>query len=70
MIDRPHWDPYDVIVQLDLKCQMQGQQIHDLMQAQQLQAQTIGNLIKSMGTLQQAHLQLSELVTEALTAAK
>jgi hypothetical protein len=69
-MERPHWDPYDVIVQLDVKCQMQGQQIHDLMQAQQLQAQSISNLLKSVNTLQQAHLQLSQLVTEVLAADK
>jgi hypothetical protein len=69
-MERPHWDPYDVIVQLDIKCQLQGQQLHDLMQAQQLQAQSISNLLKSVNTLQQAHLQLSQLVTEVLAADK
>jgi len=69
-MERPQWDPYDVIVQLDVKCQMQGQQIHDLMQAQQLQAQSISNLLKSVNTLQQAHLQLSQLVTEVLAVDK
>jgi hypothetical protein len=69
-MQKPQWDPYDVIVQLDIKCQYQAQQIQELLQAQQLQAQTIGNLIKSMSTIQQAHLQLSELVTDALTTHK
>ena len=69
-MQKPQWDPYDVIVQLDIKCQHQAQQIQELLQAQQLQAQTIGNLIKSMNTIQQAHLQLSELVMQSLTADK
>ena len=69
-MERPHWDPYDVIVQLDVKCQHQGQQINELLRSQQLQANTINNLLKSISTLQQAHLQLSEIVTKALALDK
>lgn len=69
-MERPQWDPYDVIIQLDIKCQQQGQKIHELLVAQQLQAKTIDNLLKSVNTLQQAHLQLSQLVTEVLAADK
>jgi len=65
-MSRPNWDPYDVIVQLDIKCKMQGDQIMELLGAQQLQAQTIDNLIKSINNLQQAHLQLSQMVTQTL----
>jgi hypothetical protein len=65
-MSRPNWDPYDVIVQLDIKCKMQGDQIMELLQAQQLQAQTIDNLIRSVNNLQQAQLQLSQLVTQTL----
>jgi hypothetical protein len=65
-MERPQWDPYDVIVQLDIKCQQQGQQIHELLQSQQLQAQTIGNLLKSVKNLQEGQMHLNELVFQSL----
>lgn len=69
-MERPQWDPYDVIVQLDIKCMQQGKQINELLAAQQLQAKTIDNLLKSVNVLQKAHLQLSQLVTEVLAVDK
>jgi hypothetical protein len=63
MWEKPQFDPYDAIVQLDAKCQVQEQQILKLAHSQNTQAKTIENLITSIRTLQSAHLQLSELVT-------
>ena len=63
MWDKPQFDPYDAIVKLDAVCELQRQQIQQLAESHNTQAQTINNLIQSIRTLQQAHLQLSQLVT-------
>jgi hypothetical protein len=63
MWEKPQFDPYDAIVQLDAKCELQQKHILQLSKSQQTQAKTIENLITSIRTLQSAHLQLSELVT-------
>lgn len=63
MWDKPQFDPYDAIVQLDAVCEQQKKQILQLAQSQATQAKTIENLLNSLRSLQSAHLQLSQLVT-------
>jgi hypothetical protein len=63
---RPNWDPYDVIVQLDIKCKMQGDQIMELLASQQLQAQTINNLLNSIKNLQDGQMHLNDLVFQSM----
>ena len=65
-MERPQWDPYDVIVQLDMKCKMQGDQIMELLASQQLQAQTISNLLKSVKNLQEGQMHLNDLVFQSM----
>jgi hypothetical protein len=65
-MERPQWDPYDVIVQLDIKCKMQGDQIMELLASQQLQAQTISNLLKSVKNLQEGQMHLNDLVFQTM----
>ena len=65
-MERPQWDPYDVIVQLDIKCKMQGDQIMELLSSQQVQAQTISNLLKSVKNLQQGQMHLNDLLFQAM----
>lgn len=63
MWEKPTFDPYDAIVKLDAVCELQRKQIEQLALSHNTQAKTIENLISSIRTLQQAHLQLSQLVT-------
>ena len=63
MWDKPQFDPYDAIVKLDAVCELQRKQIEQLALSHNTQAKTIDNLLSSIQTLQQAHLQLSQLVT-------
>ena len=65
-MERPQWDPYDVIVQLDIKCKMQGDQIMELLSSQQVQAQTISNLLKSVKNLQEGQMHLNDLLFQAM----
>jgi hypothetical protein len=65
-MERPQWDPYDVIVQLDIKCKMQGDQIMELLASHQVQAQTINNLLKSVKNLQDAQLHLNDMLFQSL----
>jgi seryl-tRNA synthetase len=63
---RPPWNPYDAIVALDQKCDLQHGQILELAKSQNAQSRQIQALIKNQNEIRQELLDLREQLAKTM----
>jgi TusA-related sulfurtransferase len=63
---RPPWNPYDAIVALDQKCDLQDGQILELAKSQNAQSRQIQALIKNQNEIRQELLDLREQLAKTM----